>query len=276
MKRFLPFLLLMLLLGGCADKAAQFSMVDHAATVDHSLDAASPDDEEFLDDSAFDEANPINEAPIADPLEPWNRMWFSFNDFFYMNIAKPIYTGYEAVVHEDIRSGLSNALNNLKAPVRIVNSLLQLEFAQATVEFGRFLFNSTFGGAGLMDLVPVEKALVPVNLASADFGGTLSKWGFGEGVYLVWPILGPSTLRDTVGFAGDTVASGPFWAAEPIGPVSPWITRPTAGALYFNSYGGMLKSYEALTKAAIEPYSSLRNAWVQTRRNALLPPSTTW
>ncbi len=276
MKRLLLLLLTFSLLGACAGQEPPVGIIDQAAAVD----PAAPDDQDgdtdYLDDSAFDEASPISEAPIADPLEPWNRIWFHFNDFFYLQIAKPVYTGYEAVVHEDIRSGLSNALDNLQAPIRIVNSVLQLEFAQAMVEFGRFLINSTFGGAGLMDLVPAEKALVPINLASADFGGTLARWGVGEGVYLVWPILGPSSLRDTVGLAGDTVAAPSFWATKPIGPVSPWVSYPTMAGLYFNDLGSTLKSYETLTKAAIEPYSSLRNAWVQMRRNALLHPTRVW
>lgn len=275
MKRFLLLLLVLGFLSACAGQEP-VAIVDHAATVEYNGDETPLEDDEFLDDSAFDAASPISERPIPDPLEPWNRIWFAFNDVFYLRIAKPVYSGYEAVVHEDIRSGLSNMLNNLKAPVRIVNSVLQLEFSQAMVEFGRFLFNSTFGGAGLLDIVPVEKARVPVNLASADFGGTLARWGVGEGIYLVWPIIGPSTLRDTAGLVGDSVAAPSFWATKPIGPVSPWVTYPTMAGLYFNDYGSMLSSYETLTKAAVEPYSSLRNAWIQMRRNALLRPGNIW
>jgi len=261
----------MLLLSACATQNPQVSVVDQAASVNQDPSLHPDDENDFLDDSAFDDANLISEHPIADPLEGWNRMWFAFNDVLWLDVFKPVYHGYETVVHEDIRSGLSHALDNLKAPVRIVNSVLQLEFAQAMVEFGRFLINTTFGGGGLLEIVPPEKALVPINLASADFGGTLARWGVGEGLYIIWPVIGPSTLRDSAGFVGDTVASAPFWLTKPTGPVSPWITYPTTSTLYFNRAGGMIKGYETLTKAAIEPYTSLRDAYVKMRRNALLP-----
>ena len=235
-----------------------------------------PADGDVLDDSAFDEASPISEDPVADPFEPWNRMWFAFNDFMYMEIFKPIYKGYEAITTEEIRSGLSNALRNLQAPIRIVNSILQLEFAQAVVEFGRFFVNTTVGGLGLAEIVKPEDALVPINLASADFGGTLSKWGFGEGFYLVWPIIGPSTLRDTVGLAGDTAASPTFWGTQPIGPVSQYAGYGVSGGLRFNEFGSLLRGYEMLTKSAVEPYTSMRDAYVKLRRGAVLPSRITW
>lgn len=228
---------------------------------------------DLLDDSAFDEASPISEDPIADPLEPWNRVWFSFNDFLFLQVFKPIYTGYEMVVHEDIRAGLSNAWRNLKAPVRIVNSILQGEFAQAVVEFGRFIVNTTAGGLGLAEIVKPEDALVPMHLESADFGGTLAKWGVGEGIYLVWPFFGPSTVRDTFGIAGDTASSIGFWVAKPIGSVSNMLNYSTDGGLRFNSLGRTIKGYEALTKAAIEPYTSVRDAYVKLRRHNALPAS---
>jgi phospholipid-binding lipoprotein MlaA len=232
-------------------------------------------DEDVLDDSDFDAANPVSEERVPDPLEVWNRIWFGFNDFFYLRIMKPVYTGYRAVVHEDIRSGLDNAMRNLQAPVRIVNSVLQLEFAQAVVELGRFIVNTTVGGLGLAEIVPPEKARVPIHLASADFSGTLAKWGFGEGLYIVWPVLGPSTLRDTFGLAGDTAAGLPFWAARS-GDISGLTIYGVTGTLYFNSYADIIDKYETLTQSAVEPYSAMRDAYIKLRRNALLPPRSVW
>jgi phospholipid-binding lipoprotein MlaA len=217
----------------------------------------------------------VSEERVPDPLEVWNRIWFGFNDFFYLKIMKPVYTGYKAVVHEDIRSGLDNAMRNLEAPVRIVNSLLQLEFAQAVVELGRFIVNSTVGGLGLAEIVPPEKALVPIHLESANFGSTLAKWGFGEGLYLVWPVLGPSTLRDSFGLAGDAAASPSFWATE-FGNLPPRVDYGVTGALLFNSHISVIDQYEMLTQAAVEPYISMRDAYIKMRRNALLPPRSVW
>jgi phospholipid-binding lipoprotein MlaA len=246
--------------------------------LDEAVPSATDEDileEDILDDSDFDEGNPVSEERVPDPLEVWNRMWFGFNDFFYLRIMKPVYTVYTAVVHEDIRSGLGNAMRNLEAPVRIVNSLLQLEFAQAVVEFGRFVVNSTVGGLGLAEIVPPEKALVPIHLESANFGSTLAKWGFGEGMYLVWPVLGPSTLRDTFGLAGDAAAGLSFWAAE-LGDLSPLVDYGVTGTLLFNEYAGVIDQYETLTQAAVEPYISMRDAYIKIRRNALLLPRSVW
>ena len=232
--------------------------------------AGAPDpgaDDEVLDDSAFDAA-PDSGERIADPLEPWNRMWFAFNDFTYMNIFKPFYKAYAFVTPEMLRSGLSNAQRNLKAPIRIVNSILQLEFPQAVVEFGRFVVNTTAGGLGLAEIVKPEAALVPINLATADFDGTLAKWGMGEGVYLVWPFLGPSTVRDTVGMGGDIFTGFSFWVTEPIGPVKSMVAYCVTYGLRLNDLGAVLSSYETLTKTAIEPYASLRDAYAKLRRNS--------
>ena len=226
------------------------------------------DDFEF-DDSALDADGPGNDdTTIADPLKPWNSMWFNFNNFLYLNILKPVYWVYESVTPDALRSGLSNALRNLQAPIRIVNSILQLEFAQAVVEFGRFIVNTTAGGLGLAEIVRAEASLVPINLASANFSGTLARWGMGEGVYLVWPLLGPSTVRDTFGMAGDMVAGIPFWASNPVGPISRPISYGVTGSLDFNEFGGMLNNYETLIKVAIEPYTALRDAYVKLRRNS--------
>lgn len=231
---------------------------------------ADPADSDLLDDSDFDTV-PGNKEIISDPLEPWNRMWFTFNDFIYTNIFKPVYRAYEFVTPDDLRSGLSNALRNLQAPIRIVNSILQLEFAQAVVEFGRFIVNTTVGGLGLAEIVKPEAALTPIHLDSANFAGTLAKWGMGEGAYLVWPILGPSTVRDTFGMAGDMLASVPFWATRPVGPMDPMLDYGVTGGLNFNELGDVLDNYENITRSAIEPYVSLRDAYVKLRRSGATP-----
>jgi phospholipid-binding lipoprotein MlaA len=241
-------------------------VADPASAQASTQTSAQTSDDEVLDDSAFDDATPDSNERIADPLEPWNRMWFAFNDFTYMNIIKPVYKGYAFVVPEMLRAGLSNAHRNLKAPIRIANSILQLEFPQAVVEFGRFVVNTAAGGAGLAEIVKPEAALVPINLAAADFNGTLAKWGMGEGAYIVWPILGPSTVRDTIGMGGDMVAGISFWITKPVGPVENMIGYCVSYGLGFNNFGAVLGSYETLTKMAIEPYASLRDAYVKLRR----------
>ena len=224
-----------------------------------------------LDDSAFEDYGEEAEQAISDPLEPWNRFWFTFNDGFMLKIGKPLYQGYAAITPVELRSGLSNAYHNLKAPVRLVNSLLQGEVAKAWIELGRFMINSTVGFGGLIDVTKDKKPLVPVDPRDADFGQTLAKWGVGEGVYLVWPFLGPSTTRETVGMMGNWVASPLFWGSDPIGPLNLWVAEGLDVGFRFNNLGDDINTYESLTKSAVEPYVAMRDAYVKYRRAYGLP-----
>ncbi len=137
---------------------------------------------------------------IADPLEPINRVFFHFNDKLYFWVLKPAASGYKAVVHQEIRVGVRNFFSNLVTPVRFVNCLLQANFKGAGTETARFALNTTFGVAGFFDLA---KDQFNLKKKEEDFGQTLGVWGLGPAFYINWPILGPSSLRDTFGFAGD-------------------------------------------------------------------------
>ncbi len=203
---------------------------------------------------------------IADPLQPWNRFWFKFNDVFLIDVAKPVHKGYATVVPQPLQNGISNVFHNLKAPIRIVNRLLQGEFAQMWVEIGHFIVNSTLGGGGLLDITKRNRVLVPFSEEGADFGTTLSVWGIGEGFYIVWPFLGPSTLRDTVGLVGDEAASPFFWGAKPRGPVNAWAVAGMHGGMMFNDIDSAISTYETLVGSSLEPYIAVRDAYVSLRR----------
>ena len=231
--------------------------------------AALPSDDAFED---YDDDTQL----IADPFESWNRFWFGFNDILLLQIIKPVYTGYTYVMPQEFRSGLSNFLHNLQMPIRFINSVLQGEFAQATVEMGRFIVNSTVGMGGFIDVTKDKKVLVPINPREADFGQTLATWGVGEGFYLVLPFFGPSTARDTVGLAGDYAASPLFWAVEPVGPVDLGSAMAATVGLRFNDMGSAINTYEALTKSAVEPYIAAREAYVKYRRAGVLRDRTFW
>ena len=221
--------------------------------------------------AAGDEFDDYDSEPvrsIADPLEPWNRFWFHFNDIFFTYVARPAYRGWEAVTHEDIRSGLKNFWHNAMFPIRFVNNILQFRFKEAGVEFGRFIINTTTS-AGFANVAKDKKTIVPVDPSGEDFGQTLGYWGVGHGIYIVWPFLGPSSLRETVGFAGDMFA-------DPLFYLSPWpvyyeTTLPDElglaikSGLYFNALDGKLDTYEAMKGAAVDPYIATREAWVKYR-----------
>ncbi len=221
------------------------------------------DDADGLDDYG-DDALKIHS--IADPLEPWNRFWFGFNDIFYLYIAKPVYNAYDSIVNDDVQKGLSNALNNFLFPQRFVNALLQGKFKLAGVEMGRFIVNTTVGFGGLIDVTKNKKTVVPYTREGEDFGQTLAHWGVGDGFYLVLPIIGPSSLRDGIGTGVDFFID-PTLLLDPVGSQ---ISTGTVMALYGNDAGGTLSVYEATKKAAVDPYIAMREAYVAYRKQQIL------
>lgn len=219
------------------------------------LDDGFMNDEDVFADDDFD----LN--GIYDPLEPMNRFFFEFNDRLYFWIFKPVKTGYSYIIPEELRECVGNFFNNLAAPIRFVNNLLQGRFEDAGVVFSRFLINSTIGVYGLADVALQEFNLEP---RLADFGQTLGVYGLGEGVYICWPVLGPSNLRDTVGIVGDTFAS-------PIYHVDMTISE---SVLYYavnrvNFLSLTPEIYEDLKKYSLDPYVAMRQSFYDFRRNAI-------
>jgi phospholipid-binding lipoprotein MlaA len=200
---------------------------------------------------------------IADPIEPWNRAMYHVNDKLYFWLLKPAATGYKRAVNEDFRGIFSNFYQNIKAPIRIVNNFLQGKPGYAGIELARFLINSVVGVAGLRDCA---KECFGINGRDADFGQTLGKYGVGFGFYIVWPVLGPSSPRDTVGWVGD-------WLLKPQTYVSSEVISPEGTGLYVheqvNYTSFHLGDYEALKQAAIDPYVAMRDAYVQYRKKLI-------
>ncbi len=145
-------------------------------------------------------ANTPPHEDVSDPLEPVNRVIDSFNDKVDRAILKPTAQGYEKVVPATARSSVTNFFANLNEPLVVVNQLLQGKGKEGVSDTGRFLVNSTIGLLGLFD--PASQ--MGLTRHDEDFGQTFGRWGIGEGWYLVLPILGPSTLRDTAGKFGDS------------------------------------------------------------------------
>lgn len=135
----------------------------------------------------------------ADPWERVNRATFAFNDGVDRAVLRPVAQAYVRVVPRTVRTGVNNFLTNLAYPTTIANNLLQLKLLAALSDTARFTLNSTLGLAGLLD--PATAAGLARN--DEDFGQTLGWWGVRPGPYLVLPLMGPSTLRDTVGRGGD-------------------------------------------------------------------------
>ncbi|MFP4037393.1 MAG: VacJ family lipoprotein, partial [Desulfobacteraceae bacterium] len=165
--------------------------------VDQVLAAAAGED--VYEDPWADEYDNDMEA-VPDPLEPLNRAFYHFNDKLYFWVIKPAAQGYRAVVPEKGRVGVRNFFYNLAFPVRLVNCLLQLKGQEAGYEFARFIVNSTVGMAGLIDVAGTSMGLEKYE---EDLGQTLGHYGAGPSIFINWPFLGPSCVRDSIGMAGD-------------------------------------------------------------------------
>lgn len=216
-------------------------------------------------------ADEYDVATVPDPLEGWNRFWFSFNDGLYTAVLQPLGHGYNYVVPEVVRVGVRNFYENLKAPKYIINSLLQGKFKGAGVHMARFIGNTAFGLFGFAGTFNDKKGIVETD--REDFGQTLAVWGFGDGFYLVLPILGPTTLRDGVGLGVDNfldpityISPWPFWEGE---PWQWWVEYGTWAYLRFNEISFSLDYYDDFKATAISPYSAMRNAYIQMRRDKI-------
>ncbi len=200
-------------------------------------------------------------AQVYDPLEPVNRVFFTFNDRLYFWFLKPVATIYKAFIPTGVRQGISNSFNNLRMPARFFNNLFQGKPENALVELQRFVINSTLGVGGFFDVAERH-----FNLSSSpeDFGQTLAVHGVKEGPFINWPFFGPSTLRDSIGTAVDMVF-------DPLTYIVPnFITNVEVKAgEKTNQLSLRVGEYEDLKKSAIDPYLAVRDAYIQYRNNLI-------
>ena len=216
------------------------------------------DQESFDDDLDFlDEEEEEEIMDIADPLFYWNTAMYHFNDRFYLWIIEPVARGYKRVMPEGARTGVKNFFYNLLFPVRFVGCILQGKGSSAVGELGRFSMNSVAGIAGFMNVVKDKPELNP---PEEDVGQAFGRWGIGNGFYIVWPFVGPSTLRDSVGLVGD-------YFLDPVSYVNPPLA--SLGIRFYNVVNETsfkIGDYESLKEGAIDPYLSIRDAYVQYRK----------
>ena len=198
---------------------------------------------------------------IPDPLAPVNKVMFHFNDKLYFWALKPVTQLYSHIIPEDFRVVFSNAYDNLWAPARFVNNLLQLRFKSAGSELIRFLFNSVAGIGGLTDFA---KDAFGIKKQEADFGQTLGHYGMGHGFYLVLPVFGPSSLRDGIGLAGDRFMYPLTYVSR--SDLSLGESYEIFAHEKVNDTSFRIGDYESFKEAAIDPYVSMRDAFVQHRK----------
>jgi len=198
---------------------------------------------------------------IGDPLEPFNRAMFQFNDRLYFWVLKPVAQGYNKVVPEVARVSVDHFFANLRFPIRFVSCLLQADFGCAGTELGRFTVNTVWGLGGFLD--PASNKQLDIPKRQADLGQTLGVYGLGPGFYIVWPILGPSSARDTAKIVGD-------YFLYPVSYITPWYQ--SLGVRTYeevNDTSLSIGDYESLKEAAIDPYVALRDAYAQYRQGLI-------
>lgn len=213
---------------------------------------------------AWAQAAPSASAPRvrdpADPLEPMNRGLYAVHRQLDRYLVRPVMVVYVTVLPRPVRSGLRNAAANLGEPITFVNDVLTVRPRRASRTATRFAANSTFGVLGLFDMA--EKAGYPRH--TSDFGQTLARYGVRPGPYLFIPVLGPTTLRDTVGRMADSYAD-PVNMVHFEGDTAVRVARPAIYGLELRSEFD--SDIRALDTTATDPYVTLRSAYMQNRQS---------
>lgn len=224
-------------------------------------------EEAYLSEDDFFYEDVGSQVAVADPLERLNRFTFGVNDFIYENLLDPVASVYTAITPDPVEVAANNFFNNLRYPVRLSGNLLQGRLRGAWVETGRFAINSTVGIAGIMRPADTIKGFTPIK--PEDAGQAFGAWGIGEGPYLVLPLLGPSNLRDFGGLLVDRSVN-PF--KEPFSVISDWGWEwelAFDATEFITSSPDKLELYRELKGQAIDPYSSVKNSYIQFRRAAV-------
>lgn len=200
-------------------------------------------------------ANTPPHEDVADPLEPVNRIVDTVNDKIDRAIFKPTAQAYEKVVPDQARASVTNFFGNLGEPLVITNQFLQGKPKEGISDLGRLLVNSTIGLLGLFD--PATQ--MGLTKHDEDFGQTFGTWGIGEGWYVVLPLLGPSTIRDSVGLVGD-------YQLDPVSQHEEVRERNSLSALrVIDTRANLLSATRLRDTAALDPYLFTREAYRQLR-----------
>ena len=205
---------------------------------------------------------------IKDCFEKLNRATFSFNQGLDKAIIKPIAKGYRNLP-DPIQKGTKNAVTNLSNLITIPNNVLQGDVKSAMINTGRLVINTTVGLLGTIDVA--NKIGFPKYIKE-DYGQTLGKWGIGPGCYVVLPVLGPSTLRDTAGSFANVMGGDPWYNASVHGnneflSEGLFITTKAISGVEFRANN--LESFDNLEQNSIDFYASVRSLYVQDRENKI-------
>jgi phospholipid-binding lipoprotein MlaA len=274
--------------GGAADamdKAPSIEGSSHSAAVATLVavdtSPAQPAGPDSQPEESFDPFAKADEA-VGEEYDPWesfNEKIFEFNRQLDRFVLKPVAKGYNFVAPDWVQVGVSNIFTNLRFGPRFLNNVFQGKFKGAGIEAGRFLLNSTLGGAGLIDVATDMKITTP----EEDLGQTLGTYGVGPGPYLVLPLLPPFTVRDFFGFLGDIALNPINWLVAPIIEVnnvpsliahknrmtSTFVQSGSRVGEIINERSRNLEKFQGVEEATLDLYTAVRNAYLQRRAKAV-------
>tara|TARA_B110000093_G_scaffold117647_1_gene125974 strand:- start:355 stop:1101 length:747 start_codon:yes stop_codon:yes gene_type:complete len=215
-----------------------------------------------------------NPKPVKDCFESLNRSSFALNQGLDKAIFKPVAKGYRSLP-PTIRNGTSNVLVNLSSLITIPNNILQGEIKTAGINTGRFVVNTTLGILGIFN---VAKKMGFSEYEKEDYGQTLGVWGLGAGCYLVLPVLGPSTIRDTAGSFVNVLGGDPWYNISTHGnneylTKSDYMATKILTGVDFRAKN--LETIENLEKNSLDFYASVRSLYLQDRQKKILNKNAT-
>ncbi|WP_290871454.1 VacJ family lipoprotein [Aquabacterium sp.] len=194
-----------------------------------------------------------------DPIEGWNRKVFAFNETVDENVLQPVAKGYNWVTPEPIRLAVRNVFGNIGDVWSTLNLFMQGRFSDGYLGVVRVTVNTTLGLGGLLDVA----SAMQIERRNEDFGQTLGVWGVKPGAYIVWPFLGASTLRDSVGIPGDL-----YFSASTLAPTDAMAYELTALRLV-SVRANLLGATNLLDDVALDKYAFFRDAYLQRRQNLI-------
>jgi len=215
-----------------------------------------------------------NPKPVKDCFESLNRGSFALNQGLDKVIFKPIAKTYRALP-SPIRTGTSNVLVNISSLITIPNNILQGEIKTAGINTGRFVINTTLGILGIFN---VAEKMGFSEYEKEDYGQTLGVWGLGAGCYLVLPVLGPSTIRDTAGSFVNVLGGDPWYNISTHGnneylTKSDYMATKILTGVDFRAKN--LETIENLEKNSLDFYASVRSLYLQDRQKKILNKNAT-
>ena len=209
-----------------------------------------------------EEADVMIAESVSDPLEPINRLMFGINEIVDFVVLRPVNIVYRTVVPKPLRTGVANVVSNISSPVVFANDVLQGEGERAGNTLKRFVINSTVGIGGLIDVA--GRNGIPGH--SEDFGQTLGTWGVGSGPYLVLPLLGPTTLRDTVAMPVDSAMDPLTWILM---DEKTAVRLAPLGTKVLVYHDAVMDDVDNMRRNSADFYATIRDVYTQRRQSEI-------